>query len=327
MGATLIAPIRENVLCENLITMNRMTFQEIAGLWKTDKAVYVKKSTFLTYSLLISTHLIPEFGTCYDISEETVQKFVEKKIAEGLSLKYVKDIIVVLKMILRYAGRKNLWTFIEMDVHFPVQLRQDKPLIADKESQKCMLEYIRDNFSFLNFGIYLSASTGMRIGELCALKWQDMDLDEGVVRVTKTLQRVYIPGVEKGRTELLVDTPKSASSIREIPLCADVLRMLQTHCRDLDGENYILTDSPSPVEPRSLRNYYKKLQERLGLPVLKFHSLRHSFATRCIECQCDYKTVSSLLGHSKISTTLNLYVHPDLEQKRRCVDKMAQSMI
>lgn len=94
----------------------------------------------------------------------------------------------------------------------------------------------------------------------------------------------------------------------------------------LYGEYFVLTNDSKPTEPRTYRNYYKRLMKRLGIPDLKFHGLRHSFATRCIEGKCDYKTVSVILGHSNISTTLNLYVHPNLEQKKKCINQMNRSL-
>ena len=90
-------------------------------------------------------------------------------------------------------------------------------------------------------------------------------------------------------------------------------------------EYFILTNDTKPTEPRTYRNYYKRLLNKLGIPDIKFHGLRHSFATRCIEANSDYKTVSVILGHSNISTTLNLYVHPNKEQKKKCIDKMLKS--
>ena len=83
-----------------------------------------------------------------------------------------------------------------------------------------------------------------------------------------------------------------------------------------------MANSTNPMEPRAYRNYYNALIRRLNLPKLKFHGLRHTFATRCIESECDYKTVSVLMGHANINTTLNLYVHPDVEQKKRCIERM-----
>lgn len=94
----------------------------------------------------------------------------------------------------------------------------------------------------------------------------------------------------------------------------------------VNNDYYVLSNDVVPIEPRTYRNYYMKLMKHLGIPPLKFHGLRHSFATRCIESRCDYKTVSVILGHADISTTLNLYVHPGAEQKKKCIDKMLRSL-
>ena len=117
-------------------------------------------------------------------------------------------------------------------------------------------------------------------------------------------------------TELIIDTPKTKNSIRDIPMTNDLHRILKPLKKIVNKDYYILTNDEKPIESCTYRNYYKRLIKRLGIPDLKFHGLRHSFATRCIEGKCDYKTVSVILGHSNISTTLNLYVHPNLEQKK-----------
>lgn len=106
----------------------------------------------------------------------------------------------------------------------------------------------------------------------------------------------------------------------------DLLRILKPLKKIVNDEFFVLTNDSKPTEPRTYRNYYKRLMKRLGIPELKFHGLRHSFATRCIEGKCDYKTVSVILGHSNISTTLNLYVHPNLEQKKKCINQMNRSL-
>lgn len=102
----------------------------------------------------------------------------------------------------------------------------------------------------------------------------------------------------------------------------DLLKILKPIKKVVNESFYVLTNEAKPTEPRTYRNYYKKLMRELDIPKLKFHGLRHSFATRCIESNCDYKTVSVILGHSNISTTLNLYVHPNMEQKKKCIDQM-----
>ena len=247
--------------------------------------------------------------------------------AQGHSRKYVKDMMVVLKMILRYAVRKEWTQYREIEVKFPTERENIEIEVLTRVKQKRVMEYVRDQFTCMNFGIYICLCTGLRIGEVCALTWDDFDEMTGVIHVSKTIQRIYLTDKNgRGHTEVIIDSPKSKNSIREIPLTKDVLKIVRPLKKVVNGQFYVLTNSLKPVEPRTYRNYYNKMMEQLGMPKLKFHGLRHSFATRCIESKCDYKTVSVLLGHSDISTTLNLYVHPNMEQKQRCVEQMFSSL-
>lgn len=304
----------------------RTKFVELVGQWKADKRQYVKKSTYAAYVLLIENHLVPAFGELYSVTEDHVQQFVFSKLESGLSQKSVKDILIVLKMILRYGARYGLMDYAPIEIKFPTEREKQEIEVLSKVNQKKIMEYIKENFTFLNLGIFICLSAGLRIGEICALTWNDIDTDSGVICITKTIQRIYV--VDKGtkHTEIIIDTPKSKNSIREIPMTRDLLRMLKPLKKVVNPSYYVLTNSKSPTEPRTYRSYYKKLMSRLGIPMIKFHGLRHSFATRCIESNCDYKTVSVLLGHSNISTTLNLYVHPNMEQKKRCVEQMIKAL-
>lgn len=189
-------------------------------------------------------------------------------------------------------------------------------------NQRKIINYVIENFTFRNLGLFICLSTGIRIGEVCALTWEDIDTDNGIIHIRKTLQRIYVNENGKKRTELLIDTPKTATSMRDIPMIKELYGILKPLKKIVRNDYFVLTNDITPTEPRTYRNYYKKLLKKLGIPPVKFHGLRHSFATRCIESKCDYKTVSVILGHSNISTTLNLYVHPNLDQKKRCIDKM-----
>ena len=181
---------------------------------------------------------------------------------------------------------------------------------------------MRKHFTFRNLGIFICLSTGIRIGEVCALTWDDIDIDNGLIHIRKTIQRIYINENDIKKTELLIDTPKTATSMRDIPIIRELHDVLKPLKKVVRNDFFVLTNDAKPTEPRTYRNYYKKLLKTLGIPPIKFHGLRHSFATRCIESKCDYKTLSVILGHSDISTTLNLYVHPNYDQKKRCIDKM-----
>ena len=304
--------------------MINKTFEEVAAMWLADKQQYVKMSTYCAYSLLLSNHLKPVFAKEQDVTEELVQAFVLGKLQQGLSRNSVKDMLMVLKMVLKYAAKHGYMPWRQIDINFPTERRQNEVRTLSRADQRRLMDHIQANFSFMNLGIYICLSAGLRIGELCALTWDDLDTDAGVVRISKTLQRIYIK--DKGCTEVIIGTPKSKNSVREIPLAKELQRFIKPLKKVVNGSFYVLTNSSSPTEPRRYRNHYRRLMQQLDLPLLKFHGLRHSFATRCIESKCDYKTVSVLLGHSSISTTLNLYVHPNLDQKKKCIERMFKTL-
>ena len=306
--------------------MKKKTFEEVARLWQEDKRLYVKRSTFAAYVLLLDNHLIPSFGQERDVTESKVQDFVLRKLDYGLSQKSVRDMLVVLRMVLRYGVKKGYTEHREIDVKFPTERERKEVQVLSRTSQQKIMRHLKENYSPMNLGIYICLCTGLRIGEICALKWEDIDMDSDMIRISKTIQRIYVKNGTDCHTEVIIDTPKTMNSMRVIPIPRDLRRMLHAHRRSADGKCFLITNSPRPVEPRTYRNYYNKLMNELKMPKLKFHSLRHSFATRCIESRCDYKTVSALLGHSNISTTLNLYVHPNMEQKKRCVEQMFRSL-
>lgn len=302
------------------------TINQITEEWKEEKKKYVKKSTYAAYQLLIQNHIKPYFGDLYKVNEEKVQQFVFDKLDAGLSEKTIRDIIIVLKMILKFGIKNGYLEYVQIDAKFPSKQEKKDLDVLSKADQKKFMEHLRNNFTFKNLGIFICLSTGMRIGEICGLRWCDVDTVEGVIKVRHTLQRIYIIEGETRHTELLLDTPKTANSVRDIPMSSELLKMLKSLNKVVNENYYVISNDIKPIEPRTYRNYYKKLCRQLDIPELKFHGLRHSFATRCIESKADYKTVSVLLGHSNISTTLNLYVHPNKEQKKKTIDKMLRSL-
>lgn len=306
--------------------MNKKQLSEVIALWKTDKKNYVKKSTFSAYVLLIENHLLPTFGNNYEVQESDVQSFVLQKLESGLSQKTIKDILIVLKMVLKF-GAKHKWvTYAPFEIQYPTVRESQQLEVLSRTDQKKIMNYIQEHFTFRNLGVYICLSAGMRIGEVCALTWNDIDTDNGIISINRTIQRIYV--IEDGirKTELILDSPKTKNSIREIPISKDLLRILKPFKKIVNSSFFVLTNDAKPTEPRTYRSYYKNFMTTLKMPELKFHGLRHSFATRCIESNCDYKTVSVLLGHSNISTTLNLYVHPNMEQKKKAIEQMFKGL-
>lgn len=299
-----------------------MVIKELSTMWMNEKKQYVKLSTYAAYSLLVLNHIIPWFGEKESFIEEEVQAFVLKKLKDGLNEKTVKDIIVVLKMIQKFGFKKGLLMMAPLDVTFPLNHEKKVVEVMTKENYKRLVVYLRDNFSFKNLGILICMCTGLRIGEVCALKWEDVNIEEKTIKIRHSVQRIYFVEGEKRYTKIMINSPKTKESNRDVPMSGELQKILRPLMKVVNPGFFIISNDSKPIEPRTYRNYYKRLIKMIGLPELKFHGLRHSFATRCIESKADYKTVSTILGHSNITTTLNLYVHPNNDQKRHAVEKM-----
>jgi integrase len=295
------------------------TFIEVSKIWCNSKTPIVKHSTMCAYMLTLQSHLLPRFGAMTVISENDVQKFVIDKCSSGLAKKTVRDIVAVLKSIVKYGKKHKIFPYEEWDIEYPTNLEIHRLPTLALNHQKILMHYLIAKPTPQNIGVLLSLCTGMRIGEVCALRWEDVDLKQNIITVRHTVERIY--NCMSKSTENIESTPKTKNSYREIPISKQLLQSLKV-VRKLSISPYVVGTSKRSKEPRSYRDYFKRLLKRLGIPPIVFHGLRHTFATRCIESQCDYKTVSVILGHSNVATTLNLYVHPNLNQKKRCIERM-----
>lgn len=304
--------------------MNRpRTFQEVSKIWCEAKRPIVKHSTMCAYLLTLQTHLLPRFGAMETINENDVQKFVVDKCASGLARKTVRDMVAVLRSIVKYGNKYGIFHVEEWEIEYPTQT-ESKPLpTLSLNNQRILMRHLIEKPTPQNIGVLLALCTGMRIGEVCALKWEDVDFIQKTITVKYTVGRVY--NCELKSTEKIHSSPKTNKSCREIPISNLLFHSLKV-IRKQSQSSYVVGTSLQSKEPRSYRDYFNRLLKRLNLPHLTFHGLRHTFATRCIESQCDYKTVSVILGHSNVTTTLNLYVHPNLNQKKRCIDRMNKSL-
>lgn len=304
-----------------------LTFSQVAAAWKADKRQWIKKSSYAIYTQLTNSYILPWFAAGHPLDEEGIQAFAGTLLGRGLSIKTVRDTMLVLKMILRFGTRLGAWPHIEYKVRYPADTREhSSPTVLSRDQQHRLQDYLRAHFSFQNLGILICLHSGMRIGEICALQWQDLDVAAGVIHVTKTIQRIYIHDGDYREYSLQIDRPKTLSSIRDIPLSQELKGIIRPLRRVLRPEDYVVSNRDTPLEPRYYRSYYHRLLDSLGLPLVRFHALRHSFATRCIESKCDYKTVSVLLGHASLSTTMDLYVHPGYDEKKKAVEQMLRRL-
>ena len=316
-----------------------MKFREIVQPWLARKEATVKPSTYAVYTCAVHQYLMKMFGDAEldGIDEDVVQAWIGEMAASGLAYRTCKDRVVALKNALRFAEKKGFRKAgIRMDVVFPRRFTDEderRGLALTQDTCDAIVKAVDKELecpSWYNtnvnnrVGVVISLFTGLRIGEVCGLKWEDIDLDEGVVRVRRTVQSTYVYSQDgTGRSKVSVGSPKSRTSRRDVPICAPLRARLDRLDRPADGTAYFLTCTQSPTVPRTLRSSVELFLERHGIEKFNFHRLRHTFATRCIEAGIDAKTTSELLGHANVNITLNLYVHPNAEAKRAAVDRMA----
>ena len=199
------------------------------------------------------------------------------------------------------------------NVVLPKKEKKDMKLLSKSEQEK-LCRFVLNKPDNTKLGILLSYYTGLRIGEVCGLKWCDIDLNKGIFKVERTVQRIYV----NSSTKLTIDTPKSKSSVREIPLPKFLIEILRNF--KSDDSAFILSGKENPTDPRTLQYRFKSLLKKADLPSINYHSLRHMFATNCIALGFDVKTLSELLGHATVETTLNRYVHSSMERKMTCMN-------
>ena len=299
---------------------NNLPFREVADLWKENKRSMVKHSSFCAYMLILKTHLLPKFGDVTTITESEAQRFALDKLNTGLSRKSVHDIIAVLKAVAKYGAKHEIFDLPSWDIDYPTETTARKLPVLSLSDHRKLLGELSANPTTQNIGIMIALCCGLRIGEVCALQWQNVDMQRRIITVSETVSRIY--NCDTKHTEHYSSSPKTKSSNREIPISPLLLNALRAVKCQQSGGDYVVGDGAKAKEPRTYRETFSRLIKRLKITTIVFHGLRHTFATRCIESGCDYKTVSVILGHSNVATTLNLYVHPNIDQKKRCIERL-----
>ncbi len=274
----------------------------------------LKQSTISTYTNSYTNYIHPYFKNLklFEIDEFHVMNYTNILLKHYAS-KTINDILNLLNNILNFAG-------ISIDIYKPKIETKEVKVVTDN-SLAILINFCSSHFSCINLGILIVIFTGMRIGEICALQWRDIDLDTGIIKINKTMQRIKNTDPKsKFKTKIIIDSPKSNKSKREIPINNFLLTLLRYRKRKPNA--YILTGKNKKfMEPRVLEYHYKKILEELKIDYINFHALRHTFATRFYRETNDTKALAEILGHQNISTTLNIYVHSDIENKRNLIEK------
>lgn len=317
----------ENIHFSGIKTISR--FQEVSAKWLVDIKMRVKESTYTRYVRIVNVYLNPNIGEmhCNKIDADILNHLIQHLSNEGgckkqgLSAKTVSDIFCVLKAILRF-GKQQGYPCCSFQGLYPPQKLRKPTEIVSKQHLVRIEEALKNSTDLTSLGILFTLYTGVRIGELCGLRWEDIDLESQTVTIKRTIERIanLSPGGKK--TKVIISEPKTENSIRIIPLPTFLVNRLKAHISP--SSCYFLTGSETYIEPHRYYMRYKSWMKKIGLDTYTFHALRHTFATRCVEIGFDTKSLSEILGHANVSTTLAVYVHPTLEQKRVQIEQLAK---
>lgn len=293
--------------------------------WLNLRKNKIKESTYVKYVTVLEKHIKPKLGCFFPsaVTAELIDSFTNELLSQKLlAVKTVHDILAILHSVLKHASAQLPGRIQPPEISYPKKTHKEIRVLSRNE-QGIFTAYLLDNADACKFGILLMLISGMRIGELCALRWDNINVCDKTISVASTMQRLHDTSKEgRNRTRIITDTPKSSNSIRTIPM-TDFAAAL---CRRFDVQNpmaYILTGTEEYMEPRALQYRIRKYTRECGLEGVHAHTLRHSFATRAVEVGFEIKSLSEILGHASTTITLERYVHSSMELKRANMDKLS----
>ena len=302
----------------------RRQFSFFCDEWLALRRSEIRESTYVKYSSILEKHVKPRLGRYIPtaLDTKTVEDFKwELADMDGLAPKTVKDIMIVLCAVINHTAKQFPGLLPIPEFHYPKMDRKEMRVLTLDE-QRRLTSYLLSEMDDCRFGILLALFTGMRLGELCALRWENVSVRERTIRIRETMQRLKNTDQEAGtKTRIWVGNPKSDTSCRIIPMSDEVTELCGKMMKK-DPAAYVLTGTQEAMDPRTLQYRLEKYTRECGMEEVHFHTLRHSFATRCVEAGFELKSLSEVLGHANTSITLDRYVHSSLELKRANMNKL-----
>lgn len=312
----------------NCITVS---YSEILLGWLQSSKLRTKESTYSRYHYLVSKYISPKLGQykVNQLSNAVMEKYIDGLLESGrldgtggLSGKSVSDILTIIKSTLLYA--KSNGCNIICDFSFLSVKHGEKEIrVLTKEEQRSLSTVLLSHTDNYKLGVLISLYTGMRLGEVCALKWKNVNLEARSIKVIETMQRIKNTGLnDKEKTRVIVSEPKSKCSIREIPIPICLLEIIKPFYTA--PNDFVLSGSDIQyVEPRKLQYHFQRYVREGKLENVNYHALRHTFATRCVELGFEIKSLSEILGHANVNITLNRYVHSSFELKMLNMNRLS----
>lgn len=308
----------------------KILFSTVLQCWLDNIRPQIKASTQWKYQFLIDTHINPELGNLpvSELSTILINKYLNNKLLQGkvngnggLSTSYVTSIMLIIRSAIQFAVNEKYCNPLSVSIIKPVKSSKKCSILKIEEQIKLEDNLLKE-MTPTGLGILLSLNTGLRIGEVCALQWSDINFDENVLYVRHTVSRVANISKEGGtKTKWILDVPKTKTSAREIPISSKVQKLL-VKMRTKSVSDFVISEKKDFLNPRTYDYRFHKLLRKYNIKDINYHTLRHSFATRCIEVGVDVKSLSEILGHANVGVTLNIYVHSSLELKRIQLEKL-----
>lgn len=307
-----------------------ITYNRLLDDWLRSTRLKTKESTYARYVYLIRSHIRPHLGDCHisQFTTQMIEDFITDQLQNGrldhrggLSSKTVADMLTMIKSTMDYAHYHNYDISCNLK-KLSIKRKAKEMRVLTQAEQVALTKVLTDEMDISKFGVLLSLYTGIRIGELCALKWEDVCLSRSVLKIRKTMQRIQETEIDAiHKTNVVITEPKSKCSVREIPLPPFLVELAQAF--STSPQAFVLTgDSKRFIEPRTMQNRFKSYVKRSGIEPANFHALRHTFATRCVEVGFEIKSLSEILGHANVNITLNRYVHSSFELKCSNMNKL-----
>lgn len=324
--------IQRNPEADLLPRGREKTFREVLKLWSEGNRVCMKESTAYKYDYLIETHILPDLGDLKIslITASRVNAFLDRKLKSGridkkggLSPAYVKTMMLIIQSALRFAADAGYCSPIKGKINKPVEAKEELAILDESEQKRLEMFLINDR-NVTSVGVMISLHTGLRIGEVCALSWNDVDFANQIIHVRHTVARIGGDKTENGAgSRLIIDTPKTKASKRDIPISSLLLPLLLESKQQAASE-FVVSDRKGFLSPRTYEYRYHRLLNACGIADINYHALRHTFATRCVEAGVDVKSLSEMLGHANVAVTLNTYVHSSMDLKRTQLEKLVR---